>query len=145
MQSAEAKLGRSSLMAALWRYIAAVRDMEQTVLLPSLLREVAVDDDDDDCVDEGQEGSGGKDMYESYLMLKALRNTAESSFASHDEPKGLGPHHQALSHTLEPLLQSDPEVLFRFHLQGIFAVMNSLASKSQSVTSKYLEIVGVAN
>lgn len=131
-------------MAALRQYIAAVRDMEQTVLLPSLLREVAMDDDDDSSgeSEEAQEGSG-KDLYEHYLMLKNLRNTAESSLASPDELKALGHRHQALSKNLEPLLESDPEVLFHFHLHGIFSIMNNLARKSQSVTSKYLEIVGV--
>lgn len=127
-------------MTALRRYSAAVRDMEQTVLLPSLLREVAAADD----ADQAQEG-GGKDLYEHYLMLKALRNTAESGLVASDDRKDLGHQHQSLSTTLEPLLESDPEVLFHFHMHGIFSIMNSLANKSQSVTSKYLEIIGVTN
>ncbi|KAJ8280665.1 hypothetical protein GJAV_G00057510 [Gymnothorax javanicus] len=136
MQSAETKLSGSSLLTALRRYSAVVRDMEETVLLPSLLREVPADEDN-----SRDQGSAGRDLHEYYIMLKALRNTVESSLMSLNE------HHRQPAHgkTLEPLQESDPQALFHFHLNGILSLMNSLTNKAQRITAKYLQMVGVAN
>ncbi|KAJ8410887.1 hypothetical protein AAFF_G00188440 [Aldrovandia affinis] len=147
MQSAEAKMNRNCLLMALRGYSVAVRNMEQTVLLPSLLREVALDQDQDQDQGQGQGGEAAegscKDLYECYHMLKAIRNMAESGLALPDECKAMS--HQALSKTLEPLLEADPEVLFDFHLKGLFSVLNNLAKTSQRLTSQYMEIIGIAN
>ncbi|CAJ1065148.1 mid1-interacting protein 1-B-like [Xyrichtys novacula] len=139
MQSAEAKFNRSSLFLALRRYNSAIRDMEQTILLPSLLRDVP-SEDVWDC-DATEESCG--DLYDSYLMLKALRNTIESGLISMDDHKAK--KHVTLNKTLEPLLDTDPEAVFCFHLRGLFSVMSDLTKKSQSLTEKYMDIIGVAN
>lgn len=138
MQSADAKLNRSSLLLALRRYSSAIHNMEQTVLLPSLLRDVPYDDDTLEC--EAAENS--KDLYEGYLQLKAIKNTVESGLVPHDDAKGKS--HGALHKSLEPLLEADPEALFHFHLRGLFTVMATLTKKSQSLTKKYLDIIGVS-
>ncbi|XP_065137706.1 mid1-interacting protein 1-B-like [Paramisgurnus dabryanus] len=139
MQSADAKLNRNSLLLALRCYSAAVHNMEQTVLLPSLLRDVPYDDGDDlHC--EAAENS--RDLYENYLQLKAIRNTVECGLIPHDDAKGKS--HAALYKGLEPLMEADPEVLFHFHLRGLFTVMANLTKKSQSLTKKYLGIIGVS-
>lgn len=136
MQSAEAKLSKNSLMLVLRQYNLAVRDMEQTILLPSLLRDVPSDDElDCDAADESC-----PDLYDNYLMLKAIRNTVENSLVSTDDHKAK--KHAALNKTLEPLLDSDPEALFRFHLRGLFSVMTDLTKKTQSLTGKYMDIIG---
>ncbi|XP_036393444.1 thyroid hormone-inducible hepatic protein [Megalops cyprinoides] len=140
MQSAEAKRNGSCLQLALRRYSAAVRDMEQTVMLPSLLREVA-SEDNQECA-AAEEGTP-KDLYEYYLMLKTIRNTVESGLIPMDDRKAK--NQQVLSKTMEPLLDADPEVLFHFHLKGLFAVISSLTTKSQSLTAKYMDMVGIAN
>ncbi|XP_055051930.1 mid1-interacting protein 1-B-like [Misgurnus anguillicaudatus] len=138
MQSADAKLNRNSLLLALRCYITAVHNMEQTVLLPSLLRDVPYDEDDDDLHCEDAENS--RDLYEYYLQLKAIRTTVECGLIPHDDPKS----HAALYKGLEPLMEADPEVLFHFHLRGLFTVMANLTKKSQSLTKKYLGIIGVS-
>lgn len=138
MQSADAKLNRSSLLLALRRYSSAIHNMEQTVLLPSLLRDMPYDDDTLDC--EAAENS--KDLYEYYLQLKAIKNTVESGLVPHDDAKGKS--HATLHKSLEPLLEADPEALFHFHLRGLFTVMATLTNKSQSLTKKYLDIIGVS-
>lgn len=48
---------------------------------------------------------------------------------------------EALRCTLHP---TDPETFFRFHLTGLFSVMNDLTKKTQSLTVKYMDIIGVA-
>lgn len=139
MQSAEAKFNKNSLLLALRRYSSAVSDMEQTILLPSLLRDVP-SDEVWDC-DAAEESC--RDLYGNYLMLKTIRNTAESSLVYLDDHKANA--NTALNKTLEPLLDTDPEALFRFHLRGLFSVMSDLTKKTQSLTDKYMDIIGVAN
>ncbi len=141
MQFADAKLSRSSLLLALRRYSSAVHNMEQTILLPSLLRDVPYDDDDDEALD-CEAAEDNKDLYECYLQLKAIKNTVESGLVPHDDPKGKS--HAVLHKSLEPLLEADPEALFHFHLRGLFTVMATLTRKSQGLTKKYLDIIGVS-
>ncbi|KAL7400615.1 hypothetical protein ABVT39_014966 [Epinephelus coioides] len=138
MQSAEAKFNKNSLLLALRRYSSAVNNMEQTILLPSLLRDVP-SDEAWDC--EAAEESC-RDLYGTYQLLKAIRNTVESNLGLLDDHKS---KNTVLNKTLEPLLDTDPEGLFRFHLTGLFSVMNDLTKKTQSLTEKYMDIIGVAN
>ncbi|XP_026172417.1 thyroid hormone-inducible hepatic protein [Mastacembelus armatus] len=139
MQSAEPKLNKNSLLLALRRYSSAVGEMEKTILLPSLLRDVP-SNEVWDC--EAAEETC-RDLYGNYLMLKAIRNTAESSLVLLDDHKTK--NNTALNKTLEQLLDTDPEALFHFHLRGLFSVTSNLTKKTQSLTEKYMDIIGVAN
>ncbi|XP_029964933.1 thyroid hormone-inducible hepatic protein [Salarias fasciatus] len=136
MQSSEVRSTKSSLLLALRRYSSAVSDMEQTVLVPSLLRDVP-SDEAWDCE------NGSQDLYGDYLMLKAIRNTAEGGLLHADDHRSRSG--TALSKKLEPLLGTDPETLFHFHLAGLFAVMSELTEKTQSLTDKYMDIIGAPN
>ncbi|XP_061819444.1 mid1-interacting protein 1-B-like [Nerophis lumbriciformis] len=124
----EARLRRDSLLLALNSYNSAAARMEQTVLLPSLLRDVP----------GGDEEPGG-DLYGDYLMLKAVKSVVESGpvppedcKASEDEtPEAL------------PEPDADPESILRFHLSGLLSVMGQLTQRSQRLTQKYLDIIGI--
>ncbi|XP_070685219.1 mid1-interacting protein 1-B-like [Pempheris klunzingeri] len=139
MQSAEAKFTRNSLLLALRRYSSAVSDMEQTILLPSLLRDVP----SDEVWDSNAAEESCRDLYSNYLVFKTIRNTVENSLVYLDDHKAK--NNTALNKTLEPLLDTDPEALFHFHLRGLFSVMSDLTKKTQSLTDKYMDIIGVAN
>ncbi|KAK2846697.1 hypothetical protein Q5P01_009696 [Channa striata] len=139
MQSAEARFNKNSLLLTLRRYSSAVSDMEQTVLLPSLLRDVP----SDQVCDCEAAAEACRDLYSNYLMLKAIRNTVESSLFHLDDH--MAKNNSVLNKTLEPLLDTDPEALFHFHLRGLFSVINNLTEKTQSLTEKYMDIIGVAN
>uniref|UniRef100_A0A673AMW0 Thyroid hormone responsive n=2 Tax=Sphaeramia orbicularis TaxID=375764 RepID=A0A673AMW0_9TELE len=139
MQSAEPKFNKSSLLLALRRYSTVVSDMEQTILLPSLLRDVP-SDELWNC--EAAEESCG-DLYDNYLTLKAIRNAVESGLISLDDHKTK--NNAALHKTLEPLLDRDAEALFHFHLTGLFSVMRDLTQKTQTLTEKYKDIIGISN
>ncbi|KAM9318104.1 thyroid hormone-inducible hepatic protein [Pholidichthys leucotaenia] len=139
MQSGDTKFKKGSLPLVLRRYSSAVSKMEQTILLPSLLRDMpSAEAWDGEAAEET-----GRDLYGNYLMLKAIRSTVESGLVHLDDqnPK----NKTALNKTLEPLLDSEPEVLFHFHLRGLFSVMTDLTEKTQSLTEKYMEIIGVTN
>ncbi|XP_058489886.1 mid1-interacting protein 1-B-like [Solea solea] len=137
MQFADANFNKSSLLLAVRRYSSAVSDMEQTILLPSLLRDVPSDDVWDS--EEAEETC--EDLYTNYTMLKNIRNTVESGLLHLSDRKI--EDSVVLHQTLEPLLDTDPQVLFCFHLRGLFSVMNSLTKKSQSLTEKYMDLIGV--
>ncbi|CAN9510933.1 unnamed protein product [Ophioblennius macclurei] len=143
MQSSEVRLNKSSLLLALRRYSSAVRDMEQTVLLPSLLRDVSSDVAWDCGAADDVEEESCRDLYGDYLMLKAIRNTAEGGLVHIDEHRGKA--NTALNKKLEPLLATDPESLFLFHLRGLFSVMGELTEKTQSLTDKYMDLIGASN
>ncbi|XP_060928706.1 mid1-interacting protein 1-B-like [Limanda limanda] len=137
MQSAEAKFNKNSLHLALRRYSSAVSDMEQTILLPSLLRDVPSDRVWDS--EEVEESCCG-DLYGNYLMLKTIRNAVESGLFHLGEQE---PETQPELSDSRP--DADPEALFRFHLSGLFSVMSDLTKRSQSLTEKYMDIIGVTN
>lgn len=138
MQSAEAKFNKNSLFSALRQYTSAVRNMEQTVLLPSLLRDVP-SGDGLHC-DAAEESC--TDLYDSYLMLKAIRYTMESGLVSSDNHKAMN---STLHKSLEPLLDKDSEALLHFHLKGLFSVMSDLTKKTHHLTEEYKKIIGVAS
>ncbi|KAF0030118.1 hypothetical protein F2P81_016849 [Scophthalmus maximus] len=135
MQNAEARFNKNSLLLTVRRYSLAVSDMEQTILLPSLLRDVPADEVWDS--DVAEESCG--DLYGNYLMLKTIRNTVESGLVTLDD------HKAKTNKTLETLVDTDPEALFHFHLRGLFSVMSDLTKKSRSVTEKYMDIIRVTN
>ena len=136
MQPGEAKFNKSCLLMALRRYCSAVSDMEQTILLPSLLRDVP---SDEVWGDEAAEEPSG-DLYDNFLMFKTIRNTVESGLVPLDDHKTK--NSTSLNKTLEPLLDGDPEALFRFHLKGMFSMMSNLTRKTQSLTEKYMDMIG---
>ncbi|XP_056139726.1 mid1-interacting protein 1-B-like [Lampris incognitus] len=139
MQSAETKFNKNSLLLTLRQYNTAVSDMERTILLPSLLRDVP-SDEVWDC--EAAEESC-KDLYENYLMLKAIRTTVECGLVALDGCKAKT--NTSVNKTLEPLSETDPEALFHFHLKGLYSVMSNLTEKTHNLTDKYMDIIGIAN
>ncbi|MBN3308865.1 thyroid hormone-inducible hepatic protein [Amia ocellicauda] len=139
MESAEVKLTKSCLLVALRCYSTAIRNMEQTIMLPSSLRDVLSEEPDDNGAAQGD----GKDLYEYYLMLKSIRNIMESGLLPLDDRKGKS--QPPFSGHLEPLQDTDPETLCHYHLRGLFSVLGHLTKKSQTLTRRYKEILGLSN
>uniref|UniRef100_A0A8C8E419 Thyroid hormone responsive n=1 Tax=Oryzias sinensis TaxID=183150 RepID=A0A8C8E419_9TELE len=135
MQNTDAKLKKNSLSLMLKRYSSAVSNMERTILLPSLLR-----DEPSDWM-ENCEAAQANDLYGNFMMLRTIRNTAESSLVLLEEQdvRRKEPRWRP-----EPDQDTDSEALFEFHLRGLCSVMNDLTKKTQSLTAKYLSMIGVA-
>uniref|UniRef100_A0A4W6DAR4 MID1 interacting protein 1a n=1 Tax=Lates calcarifer TaxID=8187 RepID=A0A4W6DAR4_LATCA len=75
MQLPETPNQKNSLFNAMNRFIGAVNNMDQTIMVPSLLRDVPLDEDREmgslkSDVDEG-------DMYSYYQLLKSIRTDIE--------------------------------------------------------------------
>ncbi|XP_056466713.1 mid1-interacting protein 1-B-like [Gadus chalcogrammus] len=143
MQTADNRLNKNSMVLALRRYSAAVNHMEHTVLLPTLLRDVPSDDLWDGEVEEEE---ASQDLYQNYLTLKAIKVTVESGLIPLDDRRSAKSRAATPSPSLTSgsPVEADQEALFHFHLSGLFSVLGHLTKKSQSLTEKYKEIIGVA-
>ena len=130
---------KTSLLLALRRYSAAVNHMEQTVLLPNLLRDVPSDETWDGEVEPSQ------DLYQNYLTLKAIKATVESGLIPLDDRLSAKSRSAALAGlTVGSPVEADQQALVHFHLRGLFSLLGHLTDKSRSVTDKYMEVIGVA-
>ena len=141
MQLADNRLNKNSMVLALRRYSAAVNHMEQTVLLPSLLRDVPSDEIWDG---EVEEVDASPDLYQNYLTLKAIKMTVESGLIPLDDRRSAKSRAAIPTLSSASLMEADQEALFHFHLSGLFSVLGHLTKKSQTLTEKYKEIIGVA-
>ncbi|XP_062830578.1 thyroid hormone-inducible hepatic protein [Anolis carolinensis] len=101
-------------------YFAAVRKMEQTVMFPSLLLGVSLENQDD------------KDLHEYYSLLKSIKLAAEGGL----KEKSLGlPEEDGKE-------EADLEGLFHFHVSCLHHILTRLTGMANTVTSKYNEIMG---
>uniref|UniRef100_A0A3Q4M6R5 MID1 interacting protein 1a n=1 Tax=Neolamprologus brichardi TaxID=32507 RepID=A0A3Q4M6R5_NEOBR len=75
MQLQETTTQKNSLFNAMNSFIGAVKNMDQTILLPSLLRDVPLDEDSQMSSLKSEEDEG--DMYSYYQLLKSIRGEIE--------------------------------------------------------------------
>uniref|UniRef100_A0A8C9W1Z2 MID1 interacting protein 1, like n=1 Tax=Scleropages formosus TaxID=113540 RepID=A0A8C9W1Z2_SCLFO len=76
---------KHSLLNVMNRFIAATNNMDETIMVPSLLRDVPLEEQEnqdpvvDSSSDNADPASPGKrrDMYEHYLLLKSIKNDME--------------------------------------------------------------------
>ncbi|XP_074520875.1 mid1-interacting protein 1-B-like [Halichoeres trimaculatus] len=143
MQTCETSNQKKSLFNAMNRFIGAVNRMDQTVMVPSLLRDVPLDEEDvkreksatQDSAYLQQDG----DMYSSYVLLKSIRNDMEWGVLQADERR------KEAAGTAETARDDDLEKQFHFHLSGLHTVLSKLTSKADTLTSRYKEEIGCRN
>ncbi|XP_015272126.1 PREDICTED: mid1-interacting protein 1-B-like [Gekko japonicus] len=119
-------------------YFSAVRKMEHTVMFPSLLREVSLDEHDGGL----QADLGEGDLYESYTLLKSIKQMAEGgllSVATQTSPIAPGLKEQKGQEG------ADLEGLFCYHVSGLYRVLTRLTERAKTVTSRYNQIMGQIN
>uniref|UniRef100_A0A3Q3GP20 MID1 interacting protein 1b n=1 Tax=Kryptolebias marmoratus TaxID=37003 RepID=A0A3Q3GP20_KRYMA len=136
---------KNSLFNAMNRFIGAVNNMDQTVMVPSLLRDVPLDHRQDPKLPGTgtRTTSNGRayfhqedgDMYSSYVLLKSIRNDIEWGVLQGDERP---------SDTAE-LEEDDLEKQFHFHLNGLHTVLSKLTHKANTLTNRYKEEIGCRN
>uniref|UniRef100_A0A3Q2QMA2 MID1 interacting protein 1a n=1 Tax=Fundulus heteroclitus TaxID=8078 RepID=A0A3Q2QMA2_FUNHE len=74
-QLSETPKQKNSLLNAMNRFIGAVNDMDQTILVPSLLRDVPLEEEREMGGLKSEEDEG--DMYSYYELLKSIRTDME--------------------------------------------------------------------
>lgn len=146
MQISESYNQKKSLFNAMNRFIFAVNNMDQTVMVPSLLRDVPQEDtqnvksaNDNNTAYFHQDG----DMYSSYVLLKSIRNDIEWGILQADERrKENGVDAKASWPEAE---EDDLEKQLHFHLNGLHTVLSKLTRKANTLTTRYKKEIGCRN
>lgn len=159
MQIPDSYNQKNSLFNAMNRFIGAVNNMDQTVMVPNLLRDVPLADGDN-LKANGTSPAGGyfqqdSDMYGSYVLLKSIRDDIEWGVLQGEERRrertGAATTAAAAAAMTEETThaamagEDDLEKQFHFHLHGLHMVLSKLTHKANTLTSRYKEEVGCGN
>ncbi|XP_017325019.1 mid1-interacting protein 1A [Ictalurus punctatus] len=138
MRVPELQCQKNSLFTAMNRFIGAVNNMDETVMVPSLLRDVP----------PATAGDAGEylraaeaDMYTYYTQLKSIRNEIEwGAVLRGEEPQ------RPAEKAGEPGMseQAELENLLRFHLKGLYGVLTKLTSHANELTDRYKQEIGIS-
>ncbi|XP_060909234.1 mid1-interacting protein 1-B-like [Labrus mixtus] len=161
MQLTESPTQKNSLFNAMNRFIGAVNNMDQTIMLPSMLRDVPLEDRDlSHLKTEEEEG----DMYSYYQLLKSIRrdiewgvrcaaaderraitrmNSNASTYSSSSSSFSSASSSSSMSSEEEDEEDEDLEKQFQFHLTGLQGVLSKLTLQANSVTKRYKEEIGI--
>uniref|UniRef100_A0A8D0L431 MID1 interacting protein 1 n=1 Tax=Sphenodon punctatus TaxID=8508 RepID=A0A8D0L431_SPHPU len=168
MQIYESYSQKHSLFNAMNRFIGAVNNMDQTVMVPSLLRDLPLLMEELDsgggCGEREPQlptSNGGaycsrRDMYSHYVLLKSIRNDIEWGVlqpasddpASRKKEKLNGPPSavdigRGLPEDVE--MEEDLEKQFHYHLSGLHTVLSKLTRKANVLTNRYKQEIGFSN
>ncbi|KAF7709260.1 mid1-interacting protein 1A [Silurus meridionalis] len=141
MRLPELQNQKNSLFTAMNRFIGAVNRMDETVMVPSLLRDVPPAS----AADAGDAGdylrADEADMYTYYTQLKTIRNEIEWGAALRAEES-----QRAAEKAAEPEMSEHDELesLLRFHLKGLYGVLTKLTSHANELTDRYKQEIGIA-
>ncbi|XP_035533861.1 mid1-interacting protein 1-B-like [Morone saxatilis] len=150
MQIPESYNQKNSLFNAMNRFIGAVNNMDQTVMVPSLLRDVPLDDAEDAKAARTANGAAATngyfqqdaDMYSSYVLLKSIRNDIEWGVLQGDERRK---EKAGVATEAVAVAEDDLEKEFHFHLNGLHSVLSKLTRKANTLTTRYKEEIGCRN
>ncbi|XP_061092652.1 mid1-interacting protein 1-like [Conger conger] len=165
MQLCSESSNKHSLINVMNRFIAAANNMDETIMVPSLLKDVPLEDreptepvvvnnnNDEELSSNGKQ----RDMYEHYLLLKSIKNDMEwglfrkeasggSSFLEmafkqegRQEQDGGGSEEAPGEETC------DLEGQFHYHLRGLFGVLSKLTVQADHLTNRYKREIGGGN
>ncbi|XP_051876749.1 mid1-interacting protein 1-B-like [Pristis pectinata] len=130
MQYTDVKNNQHSLFNALNRFITAVTIMSETIMVPSLLRDLPTEE-------EGNRGestvSKQRDMYDNYLLLKSIRNDIEWGILDEHIKSDL----ESMKAREEDGDVGDLQQLFHHHLNGLYNVLSKLTLQANCLTNHY--------
>lgn len=157
MQLQETPNQKNSLFNAMNRFIGAVTNMDQTIMVPSLLRDVPLEEEKMQSslksdVDEG-------DMYSYYQLLKSIRRDMEWGVkcATADETSNGDVQFTRRNSTVSTVSSTslsseedeeeeedeDLEKQFQYHLTGLQGVLSKLTQQADSLTRRYKKEIGI--
>ncbi|KAM7389234.1 hypothetical protein PAMP_023224 [Pampus punctatissimus] len=165
--STDSASNKHSLINVMHRFIAAANNMDETIMVPSLLRDMPLEEQQQQHHHQQQEEVTSKmeannneqfpnkqrDMYEHYLLLKSIKNDMEwgllkremSSGASFLEMAVKQEEQQPVTGDLLPDDNSDLEHQFHYHLRGLFGVLSKLTLQADHLTNRYKREIGGGN
>ncbi|KAM6158675.1 thyroid hormone-inducible hepatic protein [Rhynchocyon petersi] len=148
MQVLTKRYPKNCLLAVMDRYSATVRNMEQVVMIPSLLRDVHLS------------GGGGhiqadsSDLYKYFIMLKAIHVDVDHGLLPREEWQAKVAENESNEAENEVTemeakeerlsREMDLEAQFHLHFSRLHHILTHLTLKAEEVTRKYQEITGQA-
>ncbi|XP_070694661.1 mid1-interacting protein 1-B-like [Pempheris klunzingeri] len=162
MQLTETNNQKNSLFNAMNRFIGAVNNMDQTVMVPSLLRDVPLDEDREMSSLKSDEDEG--DMYSYYQLLKSIRMDMEwgvrcatademrkesmkitrtNSSASTSSASSSSSSLSSSEEEEDEEEDDDLEKQFQYHLNGLQGVLSKLTVQAVSLTKRYKQEIGI--
>ncbi|XP_068927035.1 thyroid hormone-inducible hepatic protein [Petaurus breviceps papuanus] len=134
---------KNCLLTVMDRYSATVRNMEQVVMIPSLLRDVAPEEPG---CDSPAEEAGLHDLYSYYTMLKSIRVDVDNGLLPKDKWKDKITNSDEDEEEDEEEKRGeelDLEAQFHLHFSSLHHILTNLTLKANEVTKKYQEITGL--
>ncbi|KAM3607623.1 uncharacterized protein V6R79_010828 [Siganus canaliculatus] len=156
MQLQESPNQKNSLFNAMNRFIGAVNNMDQTIMVPSLLRDVPLEEDREMSSLKSDDDEG--DMYSYYQLLKSIRRDIEWGVrcAAADERRKesmkITRTNSSVSTSSSASFSSeedeeeedeDLEKQFQYHLTGLQGVLSKLTLQANSLTKRYKKEIGI--
>ncbi|XP_058543651.1 thyroid hormone-inducible hepatic protein [Neofelis nebulosa] len=140
---------KNCLLTVMDRYSAVVRNMEQVVMIPSLLRDMQFN------VHGHRAQDGVPDLYNYFTMLKAIRVDVDHGLLPREEWRSKVADGRASEAENEAaktekdeeeriLGQLDLEAQFHLHFSSLHHILTHLTLKAEEVTRTYQEIMGQA-
>ncbi|XP_020501053.1 mid1-interacting protein 1-like [Labrus bergylta] len=157
--SSDSASNKHSLINVMHRFIAAANNMDETIMVPNLLRDVPLEEQANAAEVETNNNlelscpNKQRDMYEHYLLLKSIKNDMEwgllkremSSGASFLEMAVKQEEQQPVTGNLPLDNNSDLEHQFHYHLRGLFGVLSKLTLQADHLTNRYKREIGGGN
>ncbi|KAM9033937.1 thyroid hormone-inducible hepatic protein [Sarcophilus harrisii] len=136
---------QNCLLTVMDRYSATVRNMEQVIMIPSLLRDVALEEPGHETL-PGE--AGIHDLYSYYTMLKSIRVDVDNGLLPRDKLK------VKITSSDEEDEEEDEEegkrgekldleAQFHLHFSSLHHILTHLTLKANEVIKKYQEITGL--
>ncbi|KAI7808847.1 mid1-interacting protein 1A [Triplophysa rosa] len=148
MQMSEPLSQKNALFTAMNRFIGAVNNMDETVMVPSLLRDVPLDQEIELQKLTKDPGSYLRDvevdMYSYYSQLKSIRNNIEWGVMRAEEQRRKKDNSAPEPPRTEPEGDMDLEELLQYHLRGLHGVLSNLTSQANNLTNRYKQEIGIA-
>ncbi|XP_055139035.1 thyroid hormone-inducible hepatic protein [Symphalangus syndactylus] len=143
MQVLTKRYPKNCLLTVMDRYSAEVHNMEQVVMIPSLLRDVQLSGHG------GQAQAEAPDLYTYFTMLKAICVDVDHGLLPREEwqAKVAGGEENGTAETEEVEDESasgelNLEAQFHLHFSSLHHILTHLTEKAQEVTRKYREMTG---
>lgn len=157
--SSDSVSNKHSLINVMHRFIAATNNMDETIMVPSLLRDVPLEDQSNTMEEETNNNheppcpNKQRDMYEHYLLLKSIKNDMEWGMLKREVSTGTSflemavkqEEQQPVTGDLSLDDNSDLEHQFHYHLKGLFGVLSKLTLQADHLTNRYKREIGGGN
>ncbi|XP_043983829.1 mid1-interacting protein 1-like [Gambusia affinis] len=152
---------KHSLLNVMHRFIAAANNMDETIMVPSLLRDVPLEEqannnNNDDMAESQVASNKQRDMYEHYLLLKSIKNDMEWGLLKREMSSGASfleiavkqekrEQQPSVKGDLAVEDNADLEHQFHYHLRGLFGVLSKLTLQADHLTNRYKREIGGGN